>query len=217
MMDDDRREELRTLLPWYVHGGLDDGERRAVERALETDVALRDELDSLKRLAFMVSEQPAADPSPDLWDRIRRRTVVPAAGRWRWVAWAFGALLALALVFGLWGALQPGVELQWSVAEGNPIGFRIYRARAEADSYALLEEIPAEPASRQYRYVDRGFWPGRVYVYRVEAIDPRGGSAFSQTVMTDTLQIALLQAAILLTGLLAGYAGRMLAARRLAH
>jgi hypothetical protein len=212
-MDEARREEIRDLLPWYVNEGLSPGERRLVEEALGEDTALQAEAAGLRRLAQAVSEQPQSAPPADLLVRVRRRLGAPAGSWRRWASWAVAIVLALAMILGLWSSLEPGVELQWSVAKGTPTSFRIYRAPADGGSFILLDEITARPAANEYRYIDEVIGPGRVYAYQVEALDAGGDSTFSPAVLADTQEVLLIQLAILFTGLAAGAGGWLLARR----
>lgn len=58
MVDNGKRDEnLDLLLPWYVNGTLEAGERQAVEAYLEQSAHARDEVELLRQLRQQVKEQ----------------------------------------------------------------------------------------------------------------------------------------------------------------
>ncbi len=58
MADNGKRDEnLDLLLPWYVNGTLEAGERQAVEAYLEESAHARDEVELLRQLRQQVKEQ----------------------------------------------------------------------------------------------------------------------------------------------------------------
>ncbi|MEO3429934.1 hypothetical protein AAFN88_13805 [Pelagibius sp. CAU 1746] len=64
MADNGKRDEnLDLLLPWYVNGTLEAGERRAVEAYLEESAQARDEVELLRQLRQQVKDQ-AFENSP---------------------------------------------------------------------------------------------------------------------------------------------------------
>ncbi|WP_193371526.1 hypothetical protein [Pelagibius marinus] len=64
MADNGKRDEnLDLLLPWYVNGTLEAGERQAVEAYLEESAHARDEVELLRQLRQQVKEQ-AFENSP---------------------------------------------------------------------------------------------------------------------------------------------------------
>lgn len=66
------REEVELLLPWYRSGTLSPEEQAIVERGLEADPTLRDELEAIERERDADSEATLAigDPSANALDRI---------------------------------------------------------------------------------------------------------------------------------------------------
>jgi hypothetical protein len=121
------------------------------------------------------------------------------------MAWAWGGVLALAVVLLLWGSIQPGIVLRWSVDNVPLTAFRVYRAAAGSTDFELVQEVPAEPDAQQYTYVDPLLVPGRTYVYRVEGVGPGSKSVFSQAVVASAIEALPGQLAILLIGLAGGY------------
>jgi anti-sigma-K factor RskA len=100
--------ERAALAGEYVLGTLDAATARAVERALDTDAALRAEVEAWEaRLAPLAALAPPEAPPPGLWDRIAHAlepsapssapppAVTMAEPRlglgWLWRGWAVGA------------------------------------------------------------------------------------------------------------------------------
>ncbi len=95
------RDELNMLAGEYVLGLLDDAAAREIEEALAGNAALRQAVafwqEQLHPLAALA---PAAEPPPELWDRIARRIEnEPRQGRlWRSLALWRGATAAAAAI-----------------------------------------------------------------------------------------------------------------------
>jgi len=95
------RDELNMLAGEYVLGLLDDAAAREIEEALADNAALRQAVafwqEQLHPLAALA---PAAEPPPELWDRIARRIEnEPRQGRlWRSLALWRGATAAAAAI-----------------------------------------------------------------------------------------------------------------------
>lgn len=74
MADNGKRDEnLDLLLPWYVNGTLEAGERQAVEAYLEESAHARDEVELLRQLRQQVKEQVFENSPGELGlQRLRR-------------------------------------------------------------------------------------------------------------------------------------------------
>ncbi len=59
-----KTSDMQDLLPWYVNGTLEPGERRRVEQALAGDASLQAELARLQRLGALVTSEAVAVPAP---------------------------------------------------------------------------------------------------------------------------------------------------------
>jgi len=111
--------EREALAGEYVLGTLDAREARAVERALETDAALREAVAAWERRLAPLTEFALPEaPPPGLWDRIatalegeRPAAPVPVARRpsGLWRAWALGAT-AVAAGLAAFLAVRPAPE-----------------------------------------------------------------------------------------------------------
>jgi hypothetical protein len=128
IIPDDRHQQTRELLPWYINGTLDPQEDALVEAHLAQCPACRDELEQERRLVVDLPAAPALLDADAGWVAMRRRMEQPAqseaddlpphsvvtkparAFRHKPVplGWALGAqAAALALVVGagsLWGS-----------------------------------------------------------------------------------------------------------------
>jgi len=132
------------------------------------------------------------------------RTTFPARQAPRWVPMLSGAIFALLALLLLWNVVQPGIGLQWSVNGATPTAFRVYRAPAGSDRFEFLREIPAQPGTMNYSYVDTALWPGWKYQYRVEAVNDWATSA---TIAANGADVLPAQLAIVFSSLLTGIAG----------
>jgi len=118
-------DDASTLLPWYVNGTLDAGERAAVEAHLAHCVACRQELAFLREVAAATAENGAPAPAGfevrSLSGRLRRAWwLTPAPAR--------GLVAAQAAVIA-------GLVVWAAVAPSAPVA-----------TYATLDE-PAPPAA----------------------------------------------------------------------
>jgi len=119
-------DDASTLLPWYVNGTLDAGEREAVEAHLAHCVACRQELAFLREVAAATAENGA--PAPAGVD------VRSLSGRLRRAWW-----LTPAPARGL-------VAAQAAVIAGLVVWTAVMPAAPVATYYATLDE-PAQPAA----------------------------------------------------------------------
>jgi len=210
-----RQEEL---LPWYTNGTLTPAEREAVERWLRQTPEAPDKLAGWQQLRAAVTGQVQQTPPPSVWRRVMARVRAKDASHQQTrtlprLTWAWGAALAMVALILLWGIIQPGIVLQWSVSDGPLSAFRVYRAPVGSADFDLLHEVPARPGMRQYTYVDVRPWPTQTYVYRVEGVRQGGRSALSQAITANALDALPGQLAILFTSLVIGYGGVILVQR----
>lgn len=209
-------DELRALLPWYLNGTLSAAEQRAVSTWLHEEVEAQAELAAWQRVQAAVGQQPVQPPSSQVRQRLMAEirtlqgTKRPA---FTWPQLAWGTALALAVLMLLWITVQPGIVLQWSVADGGPAAFRVYRAPVGSADFGLVGELPAGADAQAYSYVDTRLLPGQQYVYRVEAVGQGGQVAASQAITASALEALPGQLAILLTSLLVGYGAVVVAGR----
>lgn len=61
---------INTLLNEYLDGVLNDADRKSVEVLLAGDAAVRKELDRLKSMRGLLSQQKKIEPNPALWTRL---------------------------------------------------------------------------------------------------------------------------------------------------
>jgi len=208
------REEL---LPWHANDTLTAFERIVVERWLRRSSEARARLAGWRRLRQAVADQELRTPSPSTWRRVMTRVREPDAARLQrrmplGLTWAWGTVLTLAVLIMLWVVIQPGIVLQWSVSDGPPVAFRVYRAPVGSADFSLLHEEPARPDVQRYTYVDARPWPVRTYVYRVEGVRRSGqSSALSPAVTASALDALPGQLALLCTSLIVGYGAVILA------
>lgn len=203
-------KRMKELLPWYVNGTLSAADRNAVERGRDQSPGLASELAAWQRLHTAVRAQPEQRVAPGVWQRVLAEVRSSCStGRQMvarpWIAWAWGGVLALTVMLLLWGSIQPGIVLRWSVDNVPLTAFRVYRAAAGSTDFELVQEVPAEADAQQYTYVDPLLVPGRTYVYRVEGVGPGSQSVFSQAVVASAIEALPGQLAILLIGLAGGY------------
>jgi hypothetical protein len=203
-------KRMKELLPWYVNGTLSAADQNAVERGRDESPGLATELAAWQRLHAAVRAQPEQRVAPAVWEGVlaQVRSSCPTGRRMvarPRMAWAWGGLLALAVMLLLWGSIQPGIVLRWSVDNVALTAFRVYRAAPGSTDFELVQEVPAEADAQQYTYVDPLLVPGRTYVYRVEGVGPGSQSVFSQAVVASAIEALPGQLAILLIGLAGGY------------
>ncbi|HEX7975648.1 MAG TPA: hypothetical protein VF498_14655 [Anaerolineales bacterium] len=215
-------QELNELLPWYLNGTLPDEERRQVEDWLDRDPSRAAGLAGWRLIQRGVAEQPAGRPSQAVYARVMQRIQASShpmrvAGQGRRPQRSAGSFLASAVLAFfvlvlLWLAVRPGVMVQWSVAEGNPAAFRVYRALQGSNQFVLMSEIPAKAGVSNYSYVDPLLLPGMPYVYRVEGVlSPQGELAFSESIVSSPLaalpgQLAILFISLVIAGSLVSLA-----------
>lgn len=203
-------KRVKELLPWYVNGTLRAAERKAVERQRDRLPEIAARLAEWQELYAAVRTQPEQKPASPVWRHTMARVrslystgrQVDALPR---PTWAWGGVLALAIIVLLWGSIRPGIVLRWSVDNVPVSAFRVYRAAAGSSDFELVHEIAAKADAQQYTYVDPLPVPGQTYVYRVESVGPGSQSTFSRAVVASAIEALPGQLAILLTGLIGGY------------
>lgn len=196
---------LHELVPAYLNRTLSVSEHCAVEDWLRRDLGARTELMAWQQLRNAAIDQPKTAPAPAVKQRLmaRTRTLPQASSLAQWLPWACGAVLAALVLIALWIVIQPGIGLQWSVTRGSPSGFKIYRAPVGSSDFDVVHEVPAQPDTQNYTYVDTPILPNQSYVYRVDSLE-QDQSTQSQTVAVST-QVALVdQLMMLLTSLIIG-------------
>ena len=200
---------LEALLPGYLNQTLSAAEQEAVVQGLQEDPRLNEALQEWQGTQRTVQAQalhhPPAAVKEQLMARVRacnlpQRQVTPA-----WFVRAWGVTLGITTLLLLWVILQPGIQLQWSVQQGQAAAFRIYRAPAGSADFTLLHESANPPVAQTYRFVDTDLWRGRAYAYRIVALGPEGQRVFSNEVTTDAFTALPGQLAVILTSMIIGY------------
>ncbi|MGC9357365.1 MAG: hypothetical protein ACP5GX_05850, partial [Anaerolineae bacterium] len=120
---------------------------------------------SWEELRAAVTSQPEARPSSEVrrevWARIRVREASDLTPPPTWTTWAWGVVVAFAVMIVLWGLLEPGIVLEWTLENHTPAAFRIYRTTLSSGEYIQIAEAPVEQPALRYRYVDPFIWPGQ--------------------------------------------------------
>ncbi len=165
-----------------------------------------------------IARQPQLSPPPEMRRRVLARVRVSEAEKLApppsWLTWAWGVALALLTTALLWGFLQPGIVLQWTIGNEPPAAFRIYRAPLDSGETILIHELPVEQPAQSYTYVDMFTWPGQTYVYQVAAVGTQGETLGSQQITVNALEALPGQLAVLLSGVIVGYAAIIFMQRR---
>jgi anti-sigma factor RsiW len=197
-------------LPLYLNNQLAPAERAAVAAWLADDPAAQAELAFYRQLQAGMGQRPLRTPPPALARTIAAQET--AAPRWRaartpaFYAWFYrgvGAAMSLLVLLLLWGLVQPGLALEWTVSGQQPEAFRVYRAPLDGGAPTLLSEIPVQPETAVYRYVDSWLLAGAEYRYWVEAIN--GDQIQSEWAVGRSWELLPYQLALLLVSLLIGY------------
>lgn len=203
---------LNPLLPAYLNHTLSASEQRSVEEWLRRDPQARIELAVWQQLRAGVIDQPRSTPSAankrKLLARLQTAPKSSIAAT-RWLPWTSGLVLAAFVLLALWLTVQPGIGLQWSVADGDVSSFRIYRAASGSNEFTLVRDIPAQPGIHDYAYIDTSLSLNPDYVYRIEG---RQGelAASSPTITASALEAMRNQLIILSISLIAGLSGVLL-------
>ncbi|NDY42408.1 hypothetical protein G3N55_06075 [Dissulfurirhabdus thermomarina] len=143
------RERLRGLLPLYLNGSLPEGDRAAVEAALERDPGLQAELQECREIAAAFEEMERCVPCPSeaVYGRILqgvRETVPGPSPSWRrWTA----PLRDLRLAWGL-AAVQAAAILLLLVAPPGS-GLRTLTAPRPTAERAVAVNVVFRPDARE--------------------------------------------------------------------
>jgi anti-sigma factor RsiW len=172
------QETLHEQAAGYALDALDDEERAAFERHLETCAQCREEIGALRDAAGALAfAAPGAEPPPELRRellaraRAERRNVVPLRRSRRAPAWPFAlaaaAAAAAAIGLGLWGASQSSslskerdarrAEQQALAILANPSAHHLRLRGAEGSLAVTLDgraalalSLPEAPSGKTY-------------------------------------------------------------------
>ncbi len=211
------KRKLEALLPWYVNKTLTPPEHQRVEQGLKDHPDLNQTLREWHIVQTVVKGQPLQEPGTAVHERlmarVRAQNLPQRNATTLWFTRAWGLALAITALLFLWLLLRPGIQLQWSVHQGQVTAFAIYRAPAGSDDFALLHQSTNPPVAREYRYVDTSLWNGRAHAYRIVALGPTGQQLFSNEVMAGAHTALPGQLAVVLTSIIVGYSAVMLIER----
>jgi anti-sigma factor RsiW len=149
-MNDSEREELVA----YLDGELDEQRSRAIEARINTDPAVRAEVEALRRAYDLLDYLPRPEPSPNFTHRtldrlaavsqgVAKAPLPPGAARrfpWRVLVTSLAVMLCLGLGFVVAPAI-PGVEAKPTLSPTSDIDKLLERDQS------LLERL------RIYRHV----------------------------------------------------------------
>ncbi|MCJ7795719.1 MAG: fibronectin type III domain-containing protein, partial [Thermoleophilia bacterium] len=77
------------------------------------------------------------------------------------------------------------INLSWTDASSNETGFKIERSFSATSGFSQIATLGANATS----YSNTGLSPGTLYAYRVRAYNAAGNSAYSNTAVTNTLDV----------------------------
>jgi anti-sigma-K factor RskA len=194
MADNGKKDEaLDLLLPWYVNGTLDDGERRQVETYLERSSHARDEVELLRALRQQVKDETIeaspgalglqrlkrdmkqAAAQPGNLDRMAGKTVTVASF---WRPLAVAACLAVMIQAGImvgvggFGTPDSGVT---TATGGSPSVLQVTFA-PDATEQQIRDTLQSAGAS-----IADG--PNALGVYRLRLVDA-GGTTVDEALAT---------------------------------
>jgi len=194
MADNGKKDEaLDLLLPWYVNGTLDDGERRQVEAYLERSSHARDEVELLGALRQQVKDETIeaspgalglqrlkrdmkqAAAQPGNFDRMAGKTVTVASF---WRPLAVAACLAVVIQAGVmigvggFGTPDSGVT---TATGGSPAVLQVTFA-PDATEQQIRDTLQSAGAS-----IADG--PNALGVYRLRLVDA-GGTTVDEALAT---------------------------------
>lgn len=176
----DRRDELETLLPFYLNGTLSEDEREAVERWLASDPAAAialEEAEAEYSAAAMGNEaiRPPADALSRLSAALERESGPPRLARTTWLKRAGGwfaapssglawgtAALAVALLAAQTAWISTRDADDYSVAGTSEERVQLPFLLVSFDDEALLSEVTGVLQSLRLE-IDAGPLPGGVY------------------------------------------------------
>ena len=205
-----------NLLPWHINGTAAPGEQQTADEAVQRYPA---EVAIWQVVQTAVLSQPQRAPSATVRRQIMSLTRRPQPSLWRtrWLPALSGLTLTVLALLVLWNVIRPGIGLQWSISGDLPAAFQIYRAPLGSDRFAIVREIPAQPDSQTYTFVDMALWPGQIYQYRVVAtgvgatdVAATEGAVYlsttavSATIAADGAEALPIQLIVVLSSLLLG-------------
>lgn len=206
-MNRKEKQNLKSLMPWYITGKLPEDERDAMEEYLRKDTAARLEVRAWEQVQGALKSRPSVTPSLDVRRQILSyaHLATPIHRPSPFLQSLAFSSIALSLLIFLWMLIKPGVVLQWSTSDNELTAFRIYRAPAGSEAFTLVREISTSQNMAEYSFVDAFLLPGQVFEYRVEGWNPVGGYSNSQSVTGRALDALPAQVAVLLTSLILAF------------
>jgi len=200
-------EQLKALIPWYLNGSLPEEQKRALETWLASSSEARAEMETWLMIQASVHAQPRRLPSKNLRGKIIAHAIVSSDKRRvnSGEELIHALMLSLMVMIILWIMVRPGIVLNWTVQDGSPSGFRVYRALEGSENFKLVGEIPASATSGHYTYVDLMALPAEAYTYQVQGIGQSGLVTSSLPVSGSALNVFASQLAMVFTSLIFGY------------
>lgn len=200
-------EQLKALIPWYLNGSLSEEQKCAMETWLRNSKEGQTELAAWHIIHTSVRDAPRRFPSNNLREKIivqAKDSCVTKKGN-SVEGLVQTLILSLLVLFILWLTIRPGIILNWTVQDGDPSGFRVYRALQGSENFKLVGEIPASINSSKYAFEDMMPLPVGVYKYRIQGIEPSGLAFTSLPVSGSVLNVLISQLAMVVTSLILGY------------
>jgi hypothetical protein len=201
------REKLAVYLPGYINGNLHPILQFGISRWTRLDPEGQRQLATARLLKENANSLTYHQPSSKVLQRLRKQIKYQSGSQSKqssmWPVWAIQIILALLAFILVWRGLPPGIILKWSVREGEPSKFLIYRAELESpdaledNHFVLLKEIPAHGREKLYEFMDMRLLPGQTYIYRVEAVDQQGRAADAQSITGQGLDVLPSQLALI--------------------
>jgi len=139
------RRRIEGLLAASLYEPLSERDQRALDRAMQSDTALRAEYESLRRLVNAVPPAPV-ESIPNLLPLLRDRLDAPSrrSAGYRWAYAGAAATVVLGLSLGAWYADREGVPPGpiATVKTGAP-NTLVSQALAEAEGLLAKQDMPA--------------------------------------------------------------------------
>ncbi len=209
------REKLAVYLPGYINKNLHPMLQLGISWWIRLDSEGQRRLTLARRLKDNANSLPYHQPSSKVLQRIRKQIRHQSSSESKqssmWPVRTLQLILALLAFILVWRGLPPGIVLEWSVRDGEPSKFLVYRAElASPDSlddnnFVLLKEIPAHGREKLYEFIDVRTIPGQTYIYRVEAVDQQGRAADAQSITGQGLDVLPSQLAFIFAASVVAY------------
>jgi hypothetical protein len=193
------RDKLAVYLPGYINGNLSRLLRFCISKWIGLDPEGQRRFATARHLKENANSLPYRQPSSKVLKRIRKQVKNQSRSESKqssmWPVWAIQITLALLAFILVWRGLPPGIVLEWSIRDGEPSKFLVYRAELgslntlEDSNFVLLKEIPVSEQETLYEFMDMRLLPGQTYIYRVEALDQQGQAATAQSVTSQGLDV----------------------------